>query len=118
MIALLYFVQGLCHNVVGTIILTYPQIPNYFVLSVFDLSTIVFASKFIIGIHIFKFSSNSRNILVYYFWKKKNVDCVLLFWYVFLLVFSFKIFRLKIYVDCSFSFYSSCWNGSSSRCST
>lgn len=59
MIGYLYFMQGFILSLTGTVPYLYPELPDYFTLSLFSLSTIPFSLKFISAPLLEKYSSLS-----------------------------------------------------------
>lgn len=53
LISYLYIIQGLVGKISETLILTYNKVPNYFILSIFEVSRLMFSLKFLIGNFIF-----------------------------------------------------------------
>lgn len=49
LIAYQYFMQGVCLSLSSTIILTYPTLPTYSVLSIFAATSLPFSFKFLLG---------------------------------------------------------------------
>lgn len=79
LVTLLYFIQKMSYTITSTIALTYERIPNYFVLSIFELSYLPFSAKFLFGNGYFLYSSYYRKVLLIDLWQEKNMGSWCLF---------------------------------------
>ena len=55
----LYFLQGLVSSVAGTVIYIYPELPDYYTLSLFTLSSLPYSLKFLSSPIVEKYSNFS-----------------------------------------------------------